>query len=257
VKAIGALLGGILLTWVACWLPLGLWAGDATLLLHPVSAPMGLRQLYLVMLYTGLLGTLGFCWKTFPPPLRWSSPHLLKLLGVAWLALGLERLLLWPWWKPAWPSTAAWLSALLVAPLVALIEEAVFRGYLYGHLKARWGLPRAALGLSLFFALVHLFRPGDALFKLFYGLGLTLAALVLVLARERTGLLGATLLHSSWISAAILDPPGQVVPGWWSGLRGEPAAGMCSWLFLLGLALWLYRQDPPPAVISSTSSSPA
>jgi membrane protease YdiL (CAAX protease family) len=143
-------------------------------------------------------------------------------------------------WHPVWPSTQAWLSALWLAPLLAAVEEGVFRGYLYGALRAERGRAPAALGVSLFFALVHLFRPGTLTFKLAFGLGLVLCSLVLIVVVERAGLWAAAAMHSSWISANVLDPPGRVESGWWSGLTGEPSAGLCSWilLILLGLTCW-------------------
>lgn len=241
------LLGALLGIWVFSWLSLGLLWGQPTLLLHPLQAPEGLRVTYLVMLYGGLVTVVVRLWKRYPPrqPVLWGSPS--EVLGV-WLvglssalAQRLVLLLGGHWVGGPWPGWSAWCSAALLAPPLAAIEELVFRGYLYAVLRDAWGRARAALGVSAFFALVHLFRPGDPTFKAAYALGLMLVGLVLVLVVERVGLWGAAALHSAWISVNIVDPPGRVVGGWWAGLGGEPTAGLCSWLLLLALAgfCWL------------------
>lgn len=243
------LLGLLLLIWVSCWFPLGLLWGDPTLLLHPLQAPEGVRVTYLVLLYGGLLIGLRALWKAYPPgPLEWGS---LGLAGKLWLltvvATLAQRLCLWlgQFWQPPSPSVEAWASALFLAPALALVEEWVFRGYLFTSLRADLGWKRAALLVAIFFALVHLFRPGTLHFKLAYGLGLTLAALVLAYLVQHFGLLSAIAVHSAWISWGILDPPQPWQSHWWSGLAGEPVAGVCSWCFLLllpGGAGWVFKK---------------
>lgn len=242
-KHAGALLLGLLLVWVSCWLSLGLLWGQPTLLLHPLQASQDLRVLYLVLLYAGMVGLLVGLWKRTPPGTHWGRPGLLTVQVWAMGAGGicLQRLCLAGAWQgPSWPTSQAWLSALLLAPLLALVEEAVFRGYLYGVLRSELGRVRAAFVVSVFFSLVHLFRPGALLFKLAYGFGLVLTSLVLTVVVEKAGIWAAAAMHSSWISANVLDPPGRVDSGWWPGLAGEPSAGLCSWilLILMGLTCW-------------------
>ncbi|MBT9587892.1 CPBP family intramembrane metalloprotease [bacterium] len=242
-KRAGYLLLGLLLVWVSCWLSLGMLWGQPTLLLHPLQASQGLRVLYLVMLYAGMVGLLWGLWKRNPPATHWGRPGPLTVqvwaMGVGGICL--QRLCLAGALQGlCWPTSQAWLSAILLAPLLALVEEAVFRGYLYGALRSELGGARAAWMVSVFFSLVHLFRPGALPFKLAYGFGLVLTSLVLTVVVEKAGIWAAAAMHSSWISANILDPPGRVESGWWSGLAGEPSAGLCSWILLLlmGLTCW-------------------
>lgn len=240
-KQAGLLLTGLAMVWVGCWLGLGLLFGQPTLLLHPLEAPEYLRVLYLLMLYGGMVALLVVLWRKSPPGVPWGRPATAaKAWGLAAGGVLLQRLCLGSAWHPQWPDAAALLSAALLAPWLALVEEAVFRGYLYGSLRRGQGRILAALTVSGFFALVHLFRPGTAEFKLCYGLGLVLTSLVLIVVVEKAGLLASAAMHSAWISANVLDPPGRVDPGWWSGLNGEPTAGLCSWvlLILLGWTCW-------------------
>ena len=235
--AAGRLVLGLLILWVSCWLSLGLLFGQPLLLLHPLEAPEYLRVIYLLMLYGGLVALLVWRWRQEPPKIRWGSPAValqMALLGT--LFLGLQRLCLGSAWHPQAPTSAAWFSALLLSFPIAAVEEAVFRGYLYGSLRHSMKALPAALLVSSFFALVHLFRPGTLIFKLAYGLGLLLAALVLTLLAERAGIWSAAALHSTWIIAAVLDPPGHIESSLWTGMNGEMAAGACSWLLLAVLS---------------------
>lgn len=230
------LLLGLLVLWVSCWLSLGLLYGKPLLLLHPLQAPESLRVVYLFLLYGGLVALLAWRWRTEPPRIRWGSPTTalgVGVLGVVFVCL--QRLCLGAAWQPAWPSSAAWASAVLLAFPIAAVEEGVFRGYLYGSLRHQMRPVPAALAVSIFFAAVHLFRPGGLQFKLAFALGLVLVALLLALLAELGGLWSAAALHSSLIMANVLDPPGRVRASWWAGLQGEPAAGVCSWLLLIVL----------------------
>lgn len=241
-SAAGKLIVGLLCLWVSCWLSLGLLFGQPLLLLHPLEAPEYLRVVYLLMLYGGLVALLRWRWRSQPPCIGWGSFSLalrIGLLGLVFVIL--QRVCLGTAWHPEKPTAAAWFSALLLSFPIAAVEEAVFRGYLYGSLRHSMRPLPAALVVSCFFALVHLFRPGDLEFKLAYGFGLMLAALVLTLLAERAGIWSAATMHATWIIAAVLDPPGHVVAGLWSGLRGEMAAGLCSWVLLFVLAGLCWR----------------
>lgn len=243
-KAAGRLVLGLLLLWVGCWLSLGLLFGQPLLLLHPLEAPEYLRVVYLLMLYGGLVALLRWRWRAEPPQIGWGSfsqALRIGLLGLVFVAL--QRLCLGGAWHPEPPTGAAWFSALLLSFPIAAVEEAVFRGYLYGSLRHSLKPLPAALLVSFFFALVHLFRPGDLAFKLAYGFGLLVAALVLTLLAERSGVWSAATMHTTWIMAAVLDPPGHVEAGLWSGLHGEMAAGLCSWVLLAVLAGMCWRMS--------------
>lgn len=234
------LLLGLAGVWITCWLSLGLLQGNPTLLLHPNQASEPLRVTYLVMLYLGLLVFLSWLWKRHPPTHLPGSR--VSEFGAAWIMgfvfIALQRGLLWAAgaWHPVMPGLNAWLSAILLALPLALVEEVVFRGYLYGSLRDDLGRCKAAAVTSLLFAAVHLFRPGLLEFKLAFGFGLFLFSMLLVLLTERGGLGAAVAMHGAIISANILDPPSHMRDSLWSGLRGEPAAGVCSWLLLWLLA---------------------
>lgn len=249
-KAAGRLVLGLLVLWVGCWLSLGLVFGQPLLLLHPLEAPEYLRVVYLLMLYGGLVALLRWRWRAEPPRIRWGSPATACQVGLlGCLFVILQRLALGSAWHPQAPTSAAWFSALLLSFPIAAVEEAVFRGYLYGSLRHSMRPLPAALLVSCFFALVHLFRPGSLEFKLAYAFGLLLAALVLTLLAERAGVWSAAALHTTWIVAAVLDPPGHVEPGLWNGLHGEMAAGLCSWLLLFALGGFCWRLTRRQAVL--------
>lgn len=244
VRRVGTLLGPLAGGWVLCWLLPGLLLGQPTALLEG-SAPEAWKDLYIGLLYLVLLGATARAWHVAGPAP--GSPGLgpPRLAGlVAGLAVGvggavLHRALLalGGWWTSPDPALRAVLEALLVAPLLAFAEEILFRGYLFGVLREELGRSRAYLLGNAFFAVVHLFRPGDGLFKAVYGVGLFLGGAVLCRLTEASGSLWPAIgLHAGWILLVVLDPPGRVTPGWLPGLGGDPAAGALGWLLLL--ALW-------------------
>ena len=242
-RRLGALLGPLALGWVACWLGPGLALGNPTALLDG-SAPEAWKDAYVALLYLLILGCTARAWRLCGPQAGapgLGPPRLKSLLvgcGVGLGAAALQRVALafGGWWTPPDPG----LRGLLLAPPVALAlafgEEALFRGYLFGVLREELGRPRAYLAANALFAAVHLLRPGDAAFKLSYGLGLFLVGAVLCRLAEESGSLWAGLgLHAGWIAFVVLDPPGRIPSGWLQGLGGDPAAGVSGWLLLLGL----------------------
>ena len=54
--------------------------------------------------------------------------------------------------------TMVGITSLTLAPF---IEEVFFRGFLFGGLQGRWGVPRAALGSGLIFGLAHFAEPSS------------------------------------------------------------------------------------------------
>lgn len=248
-------LGLVALGWIFSWAVVGVYAGRPLIALQP-GTPEPLRVTYLVLLYLSLVGTTVVCWRGWGPSSPgWSRPGWLLgglLAGV--VSAGLHRFLLWlgGWWSwPALPAAHFLLLALLTSLLLGVTEEAVFRGYLFGVAREEYPRAQALVGVSLFFALVHLFRPGGADFKLAFALGLLLTSWVLCRVVEVSGQVWpAAGLHSGWILMNVLDPPGRVVPGWISGLEGDPAAGALGWLLLLGLgfSLTLWSGDEPEPV---------
>jgi membrane protease YdiL (CAAX protease family) len=116
----------------------------------------------------------------------------------------------------------------LLALVIGLIEEWVFRGFGLSQLVAPWGLGLAALGLSLVFALLHLVWDGWGAAPQLPGL--TVLGLVLCLAWWADGgSIGlAWGLHTGWVwGLAGLDAterlrPDESAPGWGLGWAGLP-----------------------------------
>ena len=88
----------------------------------------------------------------------------------------------------------------LAVAFVPLVEEVVFRGMLYLPLRRRVGALRAALLVSLLFALIHFYLPGMG--------HLFIVALVFTCAFEATGTIwaavGAHALHNAVMIALLL-----------------------------------------------------
>jgi len=84
-------------------------------------------------------------------------------------------------------------ASLLLAPLV---EEIVFRGYIYGVLERLWGVTPAVLGSGLLFGSIHFPQLWPGFFQM---LLLCLVGVVFSLARARTGTTVASIvLHFSY-----------------------------------------------------------
>jgi len=86
------------------------------------------------------------------------------------------------------PASIAWVIVLLCV-VVPIGEEVFFRGFIFGGLRARWGVPVAAAASAVFFAAVHL--------QLVHGLPIFFLGVLLALAYQRTGsLVPAIVAHS-------------------------------------------------------------
>lgn len=255
-------LGLVLAGWILSWSAVGLWQHDLLVALSP-RAGEGTRLTYLGLLYCALAAATWLCWRRMGPRLwGWGRPSLLVLgLGVGLVSALVHRGVLWlgGWWT--WPAGVTGTSALLALATslaLALVEEAVFRGYLMGVVWEDRGRTTALVGVSLFFALVHLFRPGGLLFKLAYGFGLFLSSLILGRVAERTASLWPCVgVHAAWIAVSVVDPPGRVRPGWLPGLEGDPAAGLVGWVLLGGLVTLIPHLFPAPEEEASQSKPSA
>jgi membrane protease YdiL (CAAX protease family) len=86
------------------------------------------------------------------------------------------------------PASIAWVIVLLCV-VVPVGEEVFFRGFVFGGLRARWGVPAAAAASAVFFAAVHL--------QLVHGLPIFFLGVLLAVAYQRTGsLVPAIVAHS-------------------------------------------------------------
>lgn len=86
------------------------------------------------------------------------------------------------------PASIAWVIVLLCV-VVPIGEEVFFRGFVFGGLRARWGVTVAAVGSAAFFAAVHL--------QLVHGVPIFFLGVLLALAYQRTGsLVPAIVAHS-------------------------------------------------------------
>lgn len=265
VRPVGRFLGALLVVWILAWLPLGLAKGDPDYVLTAISRHTVERQVYQGLLYSGLLLVFLDAWRRHAPERpRWGKPSdILRYAALGLVsALMLRALLTALGGRPVpnlEPDSAVWLVALVSAFAVALVEEALFRGFLLGHLAQAMGPPKAVATTSLLFAAVHLFRPGDATFRVSYGLGLFLLAVLLArIAWTRQSIGAAVGMHAGIILPNLLDPWQDLRNSWWSGWQSEPASGALSWV--LTLALWgqwewwqSRRRGPLPDDVSATT----
>lgn len=231
------------LVWLVSWLPIGLYLGDPDFVLTTVSRGSVYRQLYQGLLYCGLIAVFLDFWRRYAPelpkrgrPRELASYLLLGLVGagvlkLALFALGARGL-------PSLPASGAdWLLAAVSALAVAIVEEAVFRGFVLGGMAQKWGAARAVVVSSLLFASVHLFRPGTVAFKLGYGIGLFLLAVMLGRLAWRRSIAASAGFHAGVIFWNFVDQGAPISASWWAGWQNEASSGALAWLFTL--LLWL------------------
>ena len=176
--------------------------------------------------------------------------------------------------RTIWQITAHLAPAGLSAAVVALIEEVLFRGAIYGALRRSMQWQTALVFSSLFYALVHFFQrpePPDSvgwvsglalLPRMMRGFGdvhqllpaflsLSVAGVLLGLAYQRTGnLLFSIGLHAGWIfwlkSYAFLTNEGQGANVWFWG-SGKLIDGWFSFFVMSAVLIgcWrMLRADP-------------
>jgi membrane protease YdiL (CAAX protease family) len=175
---------------------------------------------------------------------------------------------------------AAWTlsSAALAAVVVAVLEEVLFRGALFGTLRQAWSWPAALMASSGIYALAHFFSkpspPAEVnwatglillpqMLRGFWDVGqlvpgflaLTLAGALLALAYQRTGTLFFSIgLHGGWIfwmkSYGWLTRETGAANAWLWGTRrltdGWLALGVLS-LCLIAVFRMTSRDEPCPA----------
>lgn len=247
--------------WLLAWLPIGLLKGDPDYVLTTVSRGSTERQIYQGLLYSGLLLVFLDSWRRHAPSrpscgsardfLAYASLGLFSALGlrVVMVVLGGRPM-------PHLDLAAAILAkSVLSALVVALVEEAVFRGFLLGRLASVMPQRAAVAMSSAIFAAVHLFRPGSMVFRAGLGAGLFLLGLLLArIAWERQSIAASAGLHAGLILPNLLDPWPNLQACWWSGWQQEPVSGALSWtLTLLLWAQWEWWQRRCVKVASEPS----
>ena len=240
------------LTWAGLWLPIAVVSAIA--LQWRPSEPLKTQKL-------PLLASLYL----IAPIVLWETNRLTGAsfsdYGVSWdlwtlrslgigLSLGVLSLTVlfavqtalgWVTWQPIDKRQLAsvLLPTLLIALLVSVIEEIVFRGFLLTQLRQDYSVELAAAISSLIFALLHLvWEQKETIPQL---PGLWLMGMVLVLARYLDGgSLGlAWGLHSGWVWVIASLDTAQMVSytgigsEWVTGKNGKPLAGVAGILCLL------------------------
>lgn len=223
-------------------MPVGLWSGDVDYVLTAVSRDTWQRQLYQVLLYSGLLLVFLDSWRRHAPERprfgRWKEFALTAIVGLVTALV--TRLIFWGLGAREMIVSEFTVQAMLIAVVsclaVAVAEEAVFRGFLLSQLVGKYGWRRGAVLTSVVFASVHLFRPGPWTFRLGYGVGLFILAMLLAhLAWSYNSILASAGFHCGLILLNLVDPWPGLSESWWSGWLQEPLSGVLSWVLTLGL----------------------
>ena len=245
--------------WTTIWLPIAFFV--ARLVNWQSSEPLTSQQ------KLALLGSLYL----IVPPIVWfrvereslsltdlglsygSDSFWYILLGLAVSSLGLlvifsletaSKLIDWHWHNLSEVPQLV-LPILSLSLVISLVEEVVFRGYVFATLRTDNSLWWAAIASSLIFAALHLvWERKQTLPQL---PGLFLMGVVLVLARVLVGdrIYFAIGLHAGWIwgltcidSANLLSY--KYSDHWFTGIKQQPLAGLGGILCILvtGFAVW-------------------
>lgn len=236
------LLSGLLTSLIAPWIDLPAWRVFRRCV--SVSAALTLWA-FLRFIHRQPLSSLGF------GPWRAGKRHVafgvligcgaILFMGGLYLASHAIRIQIHPDTWRVWRTTLGFVPA---AGLVAVLEEAVFRGYLLQQLLI-CSTPVAVVGSSLAYALVHLrpnpVWPGSA-FEL---VGLFLLGWVLALATLRTNQLYLAIgLHGSlayWarVNKLLIEIPNS--PYQWFVGTSRLVNGVGAWLLLLTLGILFWQ----------------
>ena len=228
-------MGLLALVWLLAWVPIGLWAGDIDYALTTVSRGTVARQIYQILLYSGLLLVFWDSWRKHKPSRpkwgKWSHFAFYFLQGL--IASVVLRFLLNSFHGASWvvPELGFLqiLGVLVSCLAVALVEEAVFRGFLLGTLVNKFGWMKGSLLTSLIFSSVHLFRPGSPGFKAMYGIGLFLLGYLLArLAYHHNSILASAGFHAGVILLNLGLVLESFQPSLLTGWSREPVSGLLS-----------------------------
>ena len=95
-----------------------------------------------------------------------------------------------------------YLAVISIAVIAPLVEEVVFRGFIYGGLRRKWGVTLSVVVSALIFSLAHSFSVGGSILLLAPSLFIAGVALALVYERSRS-LIPGMALHSSFNLIAV------------------------------------------------------
>lgn len=245
--------------WAAIWLPI---AGMITKFIDWQPGQPLTPQQKLILLASLYILTPGIItWKIKVDSLSFASLGLHQtanilppiLLG---LAIGLASVItvfslefalgLVSWrWQNFQALVNLSLPILVLALLISLVEELIFRGYVFSTLSTDYSYWIAATISSIIFALLHLIWEREQTLPQIPGLWLM--GMVLIIARtvNDNSIYLAIGLHAGWIwSLTCIDSAQLVVysdrDNWITGLKQQPLAGVGGLLCLIitGLTLW-------------------
>ncbi|HVB14715.1 MAG TPA: type II CAAX endopeptidase family protein [Candidatus Dormibacteraeota bacterium] len=95
-----------------------------------------------------------------------------------------------------------YLAVISIAVIAPLVEETVFRGFIYGGLRRRWGVTVSVVVSALIFSLAHTFSVGGSILLLGPSLFVAGVALAIVYERSRS-LVPGMALHASFNLIAV------------------------------------------------------
>jgi uncharacterized protein len=158
----------------------------------------------------------------------------------------LQVFLGWQSWQTGANWRGAILSGLLTAVGVGFAEELLFRGWVLTELNQDYSRRRSLLVSSLIYAVLHFLKPIEVILASWVQFpGLVLLGVCLVLARRLCyGRLGLAIgLHGGlvWgyyiVNTTQWLKPTKVVPELFTGINGNPLAGLLGLAFLAVLAI--------------------
>ncbi|MGV0027698.1 CPBP family intramembrane glutamic endopeptidase [Phormidesmis priestleyi] len=245
--------------WLLVWLPIALPL--AAFLKWQPFKPLEVRQKLPLVASLYLLAPIvlwGVAWVQNLPfssyGLFWNRQVFSSLsvgigLGTIGLAVlfSLQTVLGWIEWRTeSWPKLGSvLLPTLLLGLLVGVIEELVFRGFLFNQLLTAFDFWTAAIASSLIFALLHLVWEGQENVPQLPGLSLMGVVLCLAIGTDLGSIGLAWGLHAGWVwTIATIDStqlmkPTENAPEWLIGTAGKPLEGVMGLLFLLATGLLL------------------
>jgi uncharacterized protein len=251
--------------WAVIWLPVALviarlidWQPNQPLI--PKQKLILLASLYILVpliMWWKIKGeslsfaSLGLNWQpSILTSLAWGLVFSTASLAIVFCLESLFGLVNWHWENSQLLSPLL-LPILSLSLIISLVEESVFRGYVFSTLRIDYPHWLAATISSIIFALLHLiWERKQTLPQL---PGLWLMGMVLVGARlVDGGSLGlAWGLHAGWIWGLTCLDSAELITytkkgeSWITGINNQPLAGVAGifCLILTALGLWLFQSN--------------